>query len=566
MDTAIDLAIGVVKEIAAAVEGDSVNNENALVLRNTSKLIGENLGKIRHDDQQQITHLEELMTVLQSTKEYCQEFSTMNNTTWGNFWRKVKHRKHDSRFKKLKEDLDKQYDHFSKGLQVEDHNLLKEINNKLMAVIMARAGAPDQQQLQQGGERPAWFVERKDFIDTMQENVLNTIGQGSFGEVIKGKIQGRTVALKKVYLSDKRAFESFKSEVSTTIQLCHANLVQSFGGYFEFNHVQGTGQGILIMELLRPLVLSELDDDARLQHTSEVSDALAYMHSNRVSHRDIKPDNIMLDDKGRTKLIDLGLSKERDASAQSTLMTGAGQGTPPYMAPEIHAPGGMGGTSSVDTYAFAVLTFEMWTGRRPFDGKTPDQIKALVIKGDRPKPLPSLKYDMDSLVRECWQDNMHKRPKMEEVSLRLMMVRKGLSRSVKVETAGATGEPPKSEILLELESQLQIEEAKPEEELDFDRLDSLLAQIEEQKGDDQELCGVQAAFDQAMKQRDFAASRKLRPKLKNLKDRHAMKLKKVEDANAGSSSATPKVCPPSLPAAPPVEDQVFLPILLSGRW
>ena len=105
MDTAIALCIAVVKEIVEAVEGDAANTEEAECLKEMAKSIGENLGKLSASDQDHITHLPDLKSVLESTKEYVLRFGKKSNgflaKTQDKVVRIFNHRNHHASFLKL---------------------------------------------------------------------------------------------------------------------------------------------------------------------------------------------------------------------------------------------------------------------------------------------------------------------------------------------------------------------------------------------------------------------------------------------------------------------------------
>src|SRR6185369_14299953 len=118
-----------------------------------------------------------------------------------------------------------------------------------------------------------------------------------------------------------------------------------------------------------------------------VAGALDYAHRQGVIHRDIKPDNILLDKEGNALLADFGIVKLTGGGSNLTV-TGGLVGTPAYMAPE--QGGGDTITSSADIYSLGVVLFEMLTGRKPYDADTPMQI---VIK-HMTAPIPSLREMM----------------------------------------------------------------------------------------------------------------------------------------------------------------------------
>ena len=96
--------------------------------------------------------------------------------------------------------------------------------------------------------------------------------------------------------------------------------------------------------------------------------ALEYVHSKKVVHRDIKPENLVLDSKGYLHLTDFGISKMGDC-----FLAGETSGTPGYMAPEVlfHLPSG----KEIDWFAVGVLIYEFATGKRPYLGRSRENIK-----------------------------------------------------------------------------------------------------------------------------------------------------------------------------------------------
>ena len=101
--------------------------------------------------------------------------------------------------------------------------------------------------------------------------------------------------------------------------------------------------------------------------------ALSYVHENNVIHRDVKPENLILDDKGYVHLTDFGIAKENKGDNSSET-----SGTPGYMSPEVIL--GIGHSFSVDYYAIGVIGFEFMTGKRPYIGKTRREIKEQMFK------------------------------------------------------------------------------------------------------------------------------------------------------------------------------------------
>ena len=121
----------------------------------------------------------------------------------------------------------------------------------------------------------------------------------------------------------------------------------------------------------------------------EIADALAYAHLRGVIHRDIKPDNILLDrDSGRAMVTDFGIARAIEAGTRLTV-TGIAVGTPTYMSPE-QAVGERDVDGRSDIYSLGVVGYQMLTGRVPF---TAGNSMALLLKhvSERPRPIAELR-------------------------------------------------------------------------------------------------------------------------------------------------------------------------------
>jgi predicted Ser/Thr protein kinase len=212
-----------------------------------------------------------------------------------------------------------------------------------------------------------------------QYRVERLLGRGGMGAVYLAceLALDREVAIK-VLPPERGADEErrarFRREARTAARLSHPNIVPliTFG---EVNglayYVMGYVHGESLADRMRRQGRIASDDAARL--LSDLADALDYAHRRGVVHRDIKPDNVLIDaESGRALLTDFGIARAQ--GGQNLTTTGTIVGTPRYMSPE-QAAGASNLDGRSDLYSLGVLGYEMLAARLPFEGKTPsDQL------------------------------------------------------------------------------------------------------------------------------------------------------------------------------------------------
>jgi serine/threonine protein kinase len=186
-------------------------------------------------------------------------------------------------------------------------------------------------------------------------------------------VLGRTVAIKILTpsgVSDPDTKARFLHEARTASSFSHENIL----AVYDFG--EEDGKPYMVMEFLRGRTLraalqANLIPDlvAKLRIAIQVARSLGYVHEQNIIHRDVKPENVNLDDSGRAKLMDFGIAKSTDLSLTQP---GYVLGTPYYMAPEQIV--GKAITGSVDIYAFGIMLYEMLLGQRPYAGETIETI------------------------------------------------------------------------------------------------------------------------------------------------------------------------------------------------
>ncbi|MGA8366630.1 MAG: protein kinase domain-containing protein [Candidatus Acidiferrales bacterium] len=248
--------------------------------------------------------------------------------------------------------------------------------------------------------------------------IIARLGVGGMGEVYRARDTrlNRTVAIKVLrdHLADRVGVrERFEREARTIASLNHAHIctlhdVGREGGtdYLVMEYVEGETLAARLRK--GPLPVEQV-----LQYSIEIADALDKAHRKGITHRDLKPGNIMLTKSG-TKLLDFGLAKlqqEMAPNAQLSQLPTASEpltaqgtilGTLQYMAPEQLE--GKEADARTDIFAFGVVVYEMATGKKAFEGKSQASLIAKILETN-PPPISSLQPmtppALDRLVKKC---------------------------------------------------------------------------------------------------------------------------------------------------------------------
>jgi serine/threonine-protein kinase len=246
--------------------------------------------------------------------------------------------------------------------------------------------------------------------------VKGLLGKGAMGEVYLAEhvLLRRPCAVKLIRperAGDPKNLARFEREVRATATLTHPNTVQ----VFDYGHTED-GTFYYVMEYLPGLSLEDLVEQdgplppGRVVHLlRQVCGALREAHANQLIHRDIKPRNILVCERGGlhdvVKLLDFGLVRVQGGGAGEAGLTGehAIAGTPAYLSPE-QAAGREDLDGRADIYSLGAVAYFLLTGRPPFAGRSVGELVAAHLR-DAPEPLtryrPDVPADLEAVVLRC---------------------------------------------------------------------------------------------------------------------------------------------------------------------
>ena len=275
------------------------------------------------------------------------------------------------------------------------------------------------------------FFDTKDFIITEKK-----LGKGVFGAVyLAERTSDHQICAAKIIDVlkdiDGKSQMMIMRESSILSKLHHRSIIKFFGLNFRSLSDRTKYQPTIITEFMSNKSLKELLDKEKSGLADKIwdstkkyicligiADAMRYLHSHGILHRDLKPENILMDKDFYPKVCDFGLARCLPNHIEPSLDMTSHIGSPLYMAPELINGDDEYG-KGVDVYAFAILTYEILTGRQPFyelgEKCSPSEIWQKVSDGGRPKFTRDIPVKMRSFIKKCWSQDPDERPSFDEI-------------------------------------------------------------------------------------------------------------------------------------------------------
>ncbi|KAI9199303.1 kinase-like domain-containing protein, partial [Polychytrium aggregatum] len=275
-------------------------------------------------------------------------------------------------------------------------------------------------------DRPSWYISPSDITDRS----ANPIGRGGFGEVFTGTYFGSKVAIKQLLGNyNNRELVEYNHEINIWQKLSHPNILPLLGACDKDD--DGNPIPPFMVSPFMPngtlrnhVANNNVPLKEKLRLLFQAASALAYLHSRRIIHGDLKALNILLDGLNNAVVTDFGMSrtKHTSASLDRNRSMGPTGGTDGYIAPEMLDDDDPSGTTmKTDVYAFAITMYEVLNDAKPVWVTSNGQamlsraIERISCNGKRPKRLDGIPDNIWALIERCWAQDPAARPAFTEI-------------------------------------------------------------------------------------------------------------------------------------------------------
>ena len=256
-----------------------------------------------------------------------------------------------------------------------------------------------------------------------QYRVVSVLYTGKYSSIYKGVQDGtfKEVAIKALLpeVKSSKRRKALEKEARWGLRFSHPNLLKVYsyekdeiGPHFvmEFFPSRNLRERILHKEVMVREKAKEI--------VSAVAEALAYVHSQRAIHRDVKPSNILVSDEGEAKLIDFSIAEPLERKHRRFLLKRKAEGTRAYMAPEQILGEPLDGRA--DIYSLGATIYEMMTGHPPFTADVEQEIIQKHLAAQVPSMVQrniAVSRDLDRVVRQMLSKDPEQRPRNMEALL-----------------------------------------------------------------------------------------------------------------------------------------------------
>jgi serine/threonine-protein kinase len=244
--------------------------------------------------------------------------------------------------------------------------------------------------------------------------ITDLVARSNMASIFKAtdRKTGQSVAIKVPLMaleSDIAGFERFQREEEIGARLNHPTILKVI------KVEEAKSRPYLVMEFLEGKTLAEviskrktLSEGEAIAYASQICDALEYLHQNGITHRDMKPQNIMVCKDGSLRLFDFGIARVETARRLTFVGLTPALGTPDYISPEQVK--GKRGDHRSDIYSLGAILYELVTGATPFQGESPYVVMNARITGD-PEAPRKLNPEMNPALEEVILHALERDPK-----------------------------------------------------------------------------------------------------------------------------------------------------------
>jgi len=249
------------------------------------------------------------------------------------------------------------------------------------------------------------------------------IGQGGYGEVYKGKWNGKEVAIKQLLLKKLpgHLLKDFDNETKIMAECSKCRqIIKLFGVCME------AGRYAMVMDYMAKGSLYEVLHDEtidlpwnplRLQIAVDIGKGLAYLHDREILHRDLKSLNILLDSHFNAKITDFGLSKLKLETSSMSTLSKKSAGTVRWQAPELMKTDARN-TKATDVYSYGMVLWEIASRKLPFSHETNEQKIISWLKKGKQEEIPSdCSKEYGKQIKRAWTEKPDKRPSAQYIVL-----------------------------------------------------------------------------------------------------------------------------------------------------